>query len=42
MTDRIAFFTLGVLKEHVGHPQVQGFVERGRWLMMDKPNALWE
>src|SRR6187455_1064425 len=28
MTDRIAFFTLGVLKEPVGHPEVQGFVDR--------------
>jgi len=28
MADRIAFFTFGVLKEPVGHPDVQEFVDR--------------
>ena len=28
MTDRIAFFTYGVLKQPIGHPEVQGFVDR--------------
>ena len=28
MTDRIAFFTYGVLNAPVGHPTVQGFVDR--------------
>src|SRR5689334_13115326 len=28
MTDRIAFFTYGVLKQPIGHPEVQGFIDR--------------
>jgi hypothetical protein len=28
MADRIAFFTYGVLKQPIGHPEVQGFIDR--------------